>query len=264
MMQKTSLTAQRLFAWLVAGTCIVAHAIALTLASSGIVLAAVVASVSTLIAALAYTILVPRGRLRHLHFLIVPVFLLLAQWFFVMTLQLIGAQHLIWWSVGITALYIGIYTYVLNLYIHIRPRYQAHALENITSYINVVCLFFTATSLYALQIFINAPAWVVMVTGTAVVAVLTYAIMWVSDIVFSTCWRYIVLVSLLMLEVITVMTFLPITVFARGAIVAIMYYALVGIVRNQLLRIHGPAVIRRYAVITAFALALILLTADWI
>lgn len=144
-----------------------------------------------------------------------------------------------------------------------RPKYQPHALENISTHINLISIFLLASSLFSLVIYFNLPPWGISLIFIAVSLLLTYQLVWASGSTISSAWIYILVVALVTFEIFYAVRFLPTSFYVSGMLVTIGYYFMSGLTRNYLLDIKDSTVMKRYAIISISALVIIVLTAKW-
>ncbi len=199
-------------------------------------------------------------KARFWNFLIGPLIFINVGWLFLIFLESFWTQQFL--VVILTAL-IWIFFETVFVYFYFRPKYQAHALENISSYLNLISIFLLFCSLFDLSIFLNYPAWLLSLIAFVVLALATYQIIWVSEISVLSNRRYIAIICLLSLEVFWAVRFLPTSVYVNSSIITIIYYLVSGVSRNWLSNIREPKVLRRYLIISLFSLIIILSTAKW-
>ena len=193
-------------------------------------------------------------------FLITPLILLFSSTLFVAFLK---TKTLKYFIVLVLAVFLAVFLETLFLSLYKPDRYQIGSLENISGYLNLISLFFLVSGLYGLLIFLVIPLWILALVLLVVSALLTYEIMAVSEILFSKSWSYIIIFSLILLELFWVISFLPTSVYVNGLIIALAYYVMAGLSRNWLLGNLEKSVIKRYLLVSLVCFIVILITAKW-
>ncbi len=200
-------------------------------------------------------------KARLWNFLITPLALLSGGWLFLAFLE--GR----WFrQIFLLILVFGLWLFleVIFLYFFFRPKYQAHALENISSYLNLMAFFLIFSGFFSLSIFLGFPSWFLGIISVVVVGFLTYQLFWVSNIPTVSAWPYLVIITLITEELFLATRFLPTSVYVNSLIITSAYYLLSGLARNWLLGIQEIKVIKRYLIITFICLVIILITAKWV
>ena len=124
--------------------------------------------------------------------------------------------------------------FVLNLffsYIYLKNIYrveQKDFLENISSYGNLLIIFFSFSVIYGLESFLGAPIWLLVLCSAAVVILIFYQIFWANKIKAENILAYILLAGLLLVQLAWAIYFLPFNFNTLGLLAAICYYLLVG------------------------------------
>lgn len=193
-------------------------------------------------------------------FIITPVLLLTSGILFLSFLEGIIIRQIF-----LVILVGAIWTYleVIYLWLHFRPKYQPHSLENISTHLNLLTIFLTASGLYSLIIFFGLSLWALIIIFAIISLLLTHQMVWVSGATFKSEWPYVLVISFAVLQVFVVVSFLPTSIYVNGLLVTLIYYVMTGISRNWLLDIKDKKVIQRYLIISSVFFILILLTAKW-
>jgi hypothetical protein len=193
-------------------------------------------------------------------FAITPTFLFLSGLLFLVFLEAGWLKQLFIFSLSIFG---GVFLEVVFVWFWRRPRYQPNALENISTHLNLLTIFFTTSGLFGLIIFLNFPLWLLALIFFIISAILNYQLIWISDANWSTGWPYIVVITLTITEIFLAVSFLPTSIYVSGLLVTISYYLITGLTRNWLLGIKEGKVVKRYLIISLILLAMIFLTAKW-
>ncbi len=165
-------------------------------------------------------------------------------------------------AVGVSALLFVVYW---NIYLfYYQPlRYQANALEHLSMLGNLLAVYFGAVSLFGLRLFLGLHAWEIALAVVVGSALLVEQSFWVSKLPFDRTRPYVFLLPFLLLELAAALFILPLTHTVSGAIFTIVYYVLLGITRGILRGTYSPGTAKKYAVIAATGLVLVLATARW-
>ena len=175
-----------------------------------------------------------------------------------------SGSRLLHFIIILTALVILIYTNVVFLYIHRRPRYQPHTLENISSYLNVITIFFLMAAIFNVRLFFVVNTWYLLLVGISIIIMLVYQLFSISDIVIRTNKLFLLIISLVISEVFIVTNFLPTSVYVNALMVTLVYYVTAGLARNWLNGIKDKRVVLRYVSIGSIIFFIILISAKWI
>ena len=186
-----------------------------------------------------------------------PFFLLLGGISFLSFLEGVFLKHFFFL---ILVVLIWSFLEVVFLRFHFRPKYQAYSLENISTHLNLITVFLTASSLFSFVIFLGLFWWLAI--GVFIVIVLLLAHQSIETDSFAG-WPYVLVITLLTTEIFWAVIFLPTSVYVNGIIVTIGYYLITGLIRNWLLEIRGKKVVFRYLLISVICLIIILVTAKW-
>ena len=159
---------------------------------------------------------------------------------------------------------VWIFLKVTFLYFFFRPKYEAHTLENISSYLNLITVFLFCTSVFNLIILLRVPAWLGAIGSMVLVGLLSYQLFWIDNLAFRTQWRTVAVITLVTGELFLAVSFLPTSVYVNALLMTLGYYTMTGLARNWLLNIRERRVIARYLLISCSILVIMLLTAKWI
>ena len=163
----------------------------------------------------------------------------------------------------VVVLLIWVYLEVLYLWFHFRPRYQVHSLENISSYLDLLTIFFTASSFLSISVFLGLSVWYLVPVFAMITGLVTYQLIWTSGAAFRSGLPYVLTIGLVATELFIAVSFLPTTAYVSGLAVGLPYYVMAGVSRNWLMGVREAAVVRRYLIIGMFGLLLVFATAKW-
>jgi hypothetical protein len=193
-------------------------------------------------------------------FLITPAILIVGGLYFYIFLE---GKNLQWLSVGVITIMLWSYFEVIVLRFHFRPRYQPHSLENISSHLNLIAIFMTASGLFGQKIFLGISIWWCLAFIVLTTALLTYQLVLTSGASLAGGWMYIAVITLIISQLFWAVSFLPTSMYVNALLITIGYYLMSGLVRNWLLEIKEKKVIARYVITAVLATVITLATAKW-
>lgn len=158
-----------------------------------------------------------------------------------------------------------LYLYLRHVYYYLlHPvAYQVFSLENLSAYTNWLAFFLTAAAVYGAQSFLNSPISLLMLIMLAAAVLLVYQIIWANKIELKAGLPYILISSLILVELFWAISFLPFNYNISGLGLAICYYVVIGLVKNHLLDKLDTSKVRMYLILGAVSLFLIMFTARW-
>jgi len=195
-------------------------------------------------------------------FLIVttPVFLAIGTFLFLLFLES-------WWLPQIIALFtsimIGIYLENIYLRRYNPEKYQEYSLANISSFMNLFLFYEISAALFGFIVFLRFEVWAASLIIIAIAFFITHQNLWIVSPDFTKNWLYIIIVPFVAGELFWVMNFLPSSIYVNAFILAVMYYIVMGLAKNQVLRIINRRIFFRYAYIGGISLVVVLATAKW-
>lgn len=159
-----------------------------------------------------------------------------------------------------------IYLYLRFVYFYlVKPHlYTPSSIENISSYGNLLTVFWASSALYGLQSFLNIPVWQLAIVYLPALGLVVYQVFWASNVRGEKAIAFTFVDSLLLLEIVWVVSLLPFNYNISGFIIAVCYYMLVGLTRLQLSGKMEKKYIKMYLGYGLFCILLVLLTAQWI
>lgn len=134
---------------------------------------------------------------------------------------------------------------------------------NLLSYINSFIIFFTASSLFAADVFIELTKW----HGVLIISVLSFIlhlqVMRASHVSLMKGWKYSLVASVLIAEIYITLLFWPSSFLVNGVMITVAFYILTGVSRCILTSVLSRRLITRYLAWGSFIIFAILITADW-
>jgi hypothetical protein len=153
-----------------------------------------------------------------------------------------------------------IYYYLKNIY----RGEQKDFLENISSFGNLLTVFFSFSVIYGLESFLGSPIWLLIVCSAALIMIIIYQILWANAVKAENVLAYVFLSGLLLTEIAWAVYFLPFNYNTLGLLVTICYYLLVGFIKLSSGEKLTNRNIKLYLVSGCASLLLILLSAKWV
>lgn len=159
------------------------------------------------------------------------------------------------------AVYLFFYFENLFYYLIFEKEKNTDNFLRMTNLMNVVSIFFLATGLYGVKTFIQLPIWPLAGAFFIFSGALIYGVLGIVKPAFRDIMFDVIVLSLIIMEFFTVLSFLPIGFYAGGAILGIIYYILAGIVISFLKNASAPY--KRYIIVGGILLGIVILTAKW-
>ncbi len=196
-----------------------------------------------------------------LSFLILPLFLSISIFFFLLLIPQTFFRHLI--------IFFGvfvIYLYFRNLYyyFHKKQEYKVNSLENISLYANILTFFLLSSSFFAFIIFLNSRIWIIMLWLLLFGSTLIYQLFWISKVELKKNLFYLIIIVLIVEELFWSITLLPLDYYSKGILLSLVYYTVIGLSKYKLDDNLTSKIVKRYLFISIASIVLILFTAKWI
>jgi hypothetical protein len=200
-------------------------------------------------------------RERATLYLILPTLFTFGALGFAVLLRNRGAVHLLY-----AAIAVFLYLYFRSLFMRTTSTVAAltYSLDNLSSYGTVIAVFFAGAGAYGLQSFLAMPVWPLMLVLLVVFGLSVTQIFWANGLALSAGLFWVPLTALILIELAWSLSFLSLSYYVLGAIIAIMYYMLVGLVRFYVLGRLTGGLARLYLGFGFLSIAAVLLTARWI
>jgi hypothetical protein len=171
-----------------------------------------------------------------------------------------SVRHLL--ALAMAALLAGVY-WNLYIFIHQPVRYQPHSLEHLSILCNLLAVFFGATSLYGLRLYLGLDPYAMTALAFFGSAILVQQSFWVSKLKFADTAPFLFITPLLLTELSAALYGLPVVHMVSGAAFTLAYYGLLGTVRRSLRGTWTRNAGLRYAIVTFLGLIAVLVTARW-
>lgn len=142
--------------------------------------------------------------------------------------------------------------------------YIPFSVANVTSLVTVVTAFYLFSTAFALKLLLGYPFWLLTVLVGLAGTLFAIEIIWSEKLSPWRFWSMPMTIGLVVAELFWALNYLPAGYFVNGLIVTVMLYLSVNLGRFALKRALQPAVVKRYLLIAALMLLLVLLSARWI
>lgn len=159
-----------------------------------------------------------------------------------------------------------LYLYLVTIYYFLinKDSYKDNSLENISSYGNFLAFYFTASAIYGLQSFLHISIWMLMLVFIVASALIIYQVMWANKINDKVGFFYLLILSLVLVELAWSVSFLTLNFYILGLIIAVCYYILIGLVRFYLLKKLNKKLVKMYLIFGFSSIIIVLITARWL
>jgi hypothetical protein len=151
------------------------------------------------------------------------------------------------------------YFYLKNIY---RGK-QDDFLENISSYGNLLTVFFLFSIIFGLGSFLGWPIWILILCVAGAIILVIYQILWANKVKAENILAYVFLSGLILAQICWAIYFLPFNFNTLGLVAAVCYYLLIGFIKLSLANKLTNRSIKLYLASGFIFLLLILLTTKW-
>ncbi len=142
-------------------------------------------------------------------------------------------------------------------------RFSRQSLVFFSSYANLLSIYLAASAIFGLQNYIGTSIWLSILTIVALTSIASYQIFWASDYKRPARLFYASLIGLLFFELVWAISFLTLSHYILGLLVAIAYYAINGLSRLKIGQALNSSVIKTYLYLSLLSLIAVLVTARW-
>lgn len=202
-----------------------------------------------------------KTRLVRFKFLIAPAALSTTALAFLLLVEASYLRHAIAFVVAVVLIF---FFESLATYIWRHSEYEAFSLENLSGYTLTLATFFGSASVLGFAVLLDVP-WFVMVIGMIIFSFLiNYKLFWISKIVGRQGILTVLVLTLLQTQLIIVLRLIPLHFMTSGAIVTLVWYVSVILLRASALGLLTRKMVIRHLALGAILLALLLGTPHWI
>lgn len=158
-----------------------------------------------------------------------------------------------------------LYFYFRTIYnfLVLPKNYKEGSLENISSYGNFLAFYFIASSIYGMRIFLNIDIWLLLLIALVFISLIVYQMLWVNRINLRIGLLYLAIICLILAELAWSASFLTLSYYVLGLLLAVCYYVVIGLSRFYLLGRLSRATVKAYLIFGFSSILVVLLTANW-
>lgn len=202
-----------------------------------------------------------RWNSLFLNFLLTPLILFLTTEAFLLIIE----GWILYYTVAaaMALLLAGYFHQSLN-YFYFNRLYRPQTFEIFGWYLNLFSGAFLFLSSFAAIVLLNLPVGGAAVIVYLVLFVLVYEIFWNYKFPWSASRGYNFVLPLVLAELFLGLSYLPVSFFVNGIILAIGFYLLIGLARLALMNQLEKKSVVYYLLVSGVSAILILLTAKWI
>ena len=194
--------------------------------------------------------------------------------------------YLIWplnFSIGLTAfsilipsaymLQILFFAYFLISYYYLKIIYRQlrsagdfdkPGFENFSSYANFISFYFIASAIYGLQTFLGINISYLIFAVIIFTCLTIVQVFWANNIEIKKNLHFLLIIILVLTEIAWSASFLTLSFYILGLILAVSYYILIGIARFYIRGTLDAKLVKLYLVFGFSSLLLVLFTTKWI
>jgi len=193
-------------------------------------------------------------------FLIHSFIFVITGFFYVLIL---GSQTFINLFLVIWSLLYFLYLVSIFHYFYDTKKVVVLNLKNIVAYINLITLFFLVAFLINIHIFINFSIGLVYFGVFIASFLLVFSRFKINGVSWQKNLLYSFLLSIMIIEVLVAVLFLPVSFYVSAVIIAIVYYVLSSILAISTKKALNKMVIWQYIIFTLISIFIIAITSQW-
>jgi hypothetical protein len=145
-----------------------------------------------------------------------------------------------------------------------KSHYQNNSLENFSSYGNFFSIYLISSALYGFQSFLGADVWLIIIFLLSVITLIIYQVLWANKILTKQSLLYIIILPLIYIEFAWSISFLSLSFYILGLILAIAYYIGIGLTKFYLIGKLNSQILKMYLIFGFVSLFAVLVTSRWI
>ncbi|MEI8361181.1 MAG: hypothetical protein WCG01_03575 [bacterium] len=143
-------------------------------------------------------------------------------------------------------------------------KYKFASIENSASYLNFFNFFLLSSSLYGFRSFLSLKDWQFLPIVLIYTVLVFYQLLWAMKLKFSESYKYIILATLVMLEISLAISFLPFEYYVSGLLLSLCYYVISGLFKLHIAKVLNKDRVMYYALFVIIIYAVIFLTVRWL
>jgi len=154
------------------------------------------------------------------------------------------------------------YEYVFQ-YIHLPARYQPFSIEYLSLLLNVLTVFSLSSVAYGLLLLVQAPLFLLSLLFLLLAFFILYGTLIVSKAEESRARPYALSGAVLTTEVFVALAFLPSGLYTNAVLITLFFYFFLGLTRARVIGKLSASVLRRYLIVAAVLLLIVLASTNW-
>ncbi len=198
---------------------------------------------------------------RFWHFLVTPVFFLIASYGM---LFLFEEQMLLIILSLFSFVFISIFAEYIFQYVHLPAKDQPYSIEYLSTILNVLTIFFLSSVGFGMFLLVQVPIWLLAIGFFIISVFIIYGTLWVSKTDEARARPYALAGALLTTELFVVLSFLPTGFYTNAAFITIFFYVFLGLTRARALHKLSPVVKKRYIWISIALLLVVIFSSQWV
>lgn len=143
-------------------------------------------------------------------------------------------------------------------------NYHTSAIENVSSYMNLISLFCLTIVAYAAEALLNTSLAIMGVMMIFFVVLILLQSIWAAHIDSQKRLLYVLTMAIIMIESFWVVAYLPSNFYLQGFLLTVTYYGVWGLLKSNLLGIFSKRLLIRYLGLCGLAVIAVIITAQWI
>lgn len=141
---------------------------------------------------------------------------------------------------------------------------KSQTLQNLSSYGLFLACYFFVSGIYGLQVFLNIKTAYLMLAVLLFLSLIVYQVFWSNKIDYKKNFHFLLIVILVLVELCWAVSFLTLSFYILGMVVAVSYYILIGMLRFYLTGKLNARLVRIYLIFGFSSIAIVLFTSRWI
>ncbi len=128
-----------------------------------------------------------------------------------------------------------LFFYLSSIHKYIFRAEPKNSLVNIMSFGGFILIYFLSSAIYGLRSILNIPIAYLMLFLFVAFVLTMYQVFWVNEIGFGSAIFYILIISLVLLELAWSISFLPFSHNILGLLISLNFYMMVGLSKHSIL-----------------------------
>jgi hypothetical protein len=163
-----------------------------------------------------------------------------------------------------------LYFYFRTVYYHLHfnspaaNKHHGESLRNLSVYGNFLAAYFMSSSTYGLQAFLGVEVWLLTLIIFVFFELVVHQIFWASQIDWRRGLLFILLTGFILAEVSWAVSFLTLSYYILGLILAVCYYMIIGLARIYLSGSLDARTVKKYLFLGFFSLTIVMLSSRWL